>query len=83
MDVRINVRRLFRSLWLSLILPMGIALLLDWQLGFFPWLTIGASVIFIPLATVFVIRAALSEIDQMIQELAPLEPTPNDRHELG
>lgn len=83
MDVRISVRRLVRSLWLSFVLPMGIALLLDWQLHLFPWLTIGASLIFIPLATVFVIRAALSEIDQMIQELAPLEPTPNDQRELG
>lgn len=81
MDVRINIRRLFIRLWLSFIFPMGMALLLDWQIGLFPWVTICASVVFIPLATVFVIRAALSEMDLLIQEVAPLEPTPSNHCE--
>ena len=63
---------------MSLILPMAIVLFADWQIAMFPWLTIGASMIFIPLATVIVIRAALSELDLLIAEVAPFESNPND-----
>ena len=48
-------------------------MIIDVQLGWFPWVTIVASVILIPLATVVVIRVALSEMDQMIRELAPFD----------
>jgi len=78
MDVRINLRRLLLNLWFSFILPVSLALLIDWQAQLFPWLTIGAAVIFIPLSTIFVIRAALSEMDQLIQEVAPVEPIQNE-----
>ena len=61
---------------------MGIAILLDYQLGLLPWVTIVASTIFIPLATVLVIRAALSEMDLLIQEIAPLESAPNSQREI-
>jgi len=62
---------------------MGVTIFVDWQLGMLPWLTICASIVFIPLSTVFVIRAALSEMDLLIQEIAPLEPTPNNHCEHG
>ena len=74
MTVRINVRRLALSVVFSLLLPVLLAILIDWQLGFFPWLTIGASLIFIPLSTFIVIRAALAEMDQLIQTVAPSQP---------
>ena len=74
MMVRINVRRLALSVLFSLLLPVLLAILVDWQLGFFPWLTIGSSLIFIPLSTFIVIRAALAEMDQLIQTVAPSQP---------
>ncbi len=78
MTVRINVRRLASSVVFSLWLPVGLAILFDWQLGFFPWLTIGASIIFIPLSTFIVIRAALAEMDQLIQTVAPSQPAASE-----
>lgn len=78
MTVRINVRRLLRSLITSFLLPLTLAILIDLQFGWFPLVTIGATVIFIPLATVIVTRAALSEMDQIIQKLAPLDLEPRE-----
>lgn len=78
MTVRINIRRLAVSVLLSFLLPVTSAMLVDWQLGLFPWLTIGASIIFIPLSTFIVIRAALAEMDQLIQEVAPLPQAANE-----
>lgn len=78
MTVRINVRRLLRSLITSFLLPLTLAILIDLQFGWFPFVTIGATVIFIPLATVIVTRAALSEMDQLIQKLAPLDLEPRE-----
>lgn len=72
--VRINVRRLTGVLLASLLLPFGAAILLDLSLGWMPLLTIGATVIFIPLSTVLVIRATLAELDVVINRVAPLEP---------
>lgn len=71
---RINIRRLSIGLLLSLVLPLSIAILADLNLGLAPFLTIGASIIFIPLASVIVIRATLSEFDRVIQAVAPFEP---------
>lgn len=78
MTVRINVQRLLRSLITSFLLPLTLAILIDLQFGWFPLVTIGATVIFIPLATVIVTRAALSEMDQLIQKLAPLDLEPRE-----
>ena len=78
MTVRINVRRLLRSLITSFLLPLTLAILIDLQFGWFPLVTIGATVIFIPLAAVIVTRAALSEMDQIIQKLAPLDLEPRE-----
>jgi hypothetical protein len=72
--VRINVRRLALYLVTTLLLPMSCALLLDLSLGWMPWLTIGATVIFVPLSTVIVIRATLAELDLVIESVAPLVP---------
>lgn len=71
MTVRINIRRLLRSLITSLIAPMVLAVFIDMQIGWFPLITIGATVIFIPLSTIVVVRAALAEMEQLIQKVAP------------
>lgn len=72
MTVRINIQRLLRSVVTTFVLPMALAMWADWQLALFPLVTIGATVIFMPLATVIVIRAALAEMDQLIQKVAPI-----------
>ncbi len=78
MAVRINVQKLLSRFVFSLVLPMVLAILIDLQGGWFPWVTIVAIVLFIPLSTVVVIRTALSEMDQLIQQVAPLEPVDGD-----
>ncbi|MBX3011490.1 MAG: hypothetical protein KF832_08270 [Caldilineaceae bacterium] len=73
MTVRINIQRLLRSLLVSFIFPLTGVILIDLQFGWFPLVTSGAMVIFVPLATYVVTRAALSEMAQVIQKVAPLE----------
>lgn len=72
--VRIDVRRLAKALLFTLVLPLSLAIVLDLSLDTMPVATIAASVVCIPLASVFVIRAALSELDKVIQAVAPPEP---------
>ena len=72
--VRINVRRLLILLLGSLVLPLAGIVALDLLVGSMPWLTIGGSLIFIPLSTVLITRATLAELDMVIEKLAPIEP---------
>jgi len=69
----INVRRLAMNVLVSLVLPLTILILVDFALGWTPLLTIVASVIFIPLSSIIVIHATLSELDRVIQAVAPVE----------
>lgn len=62
------------GLLLTLILPVSVAILSDWWLATSPFLTMAASLICIPLATVVVIRMALKELDRVIAEVAPPDP---------
>ena len=75
--VFIDVRRLVQTLILSLFLPMSIALSIDIFYGYMPFCTIFAVTVFIPLSTVIVIRTILSQMDSMIQEIAPLNMQEN------
>ena len=76
---RIHIGRLAMSVLLSLILPMLVVIWVDYNLGLVPWLTIVASLILIPLASVIVIRTTLAEFDRVIELVAPPEPeTPPD-----
>ncbi|MEZ4861854.1 MAG: hypothetical protein R3C14_11115 [Caldilineaceae bacterium] len=63
---------------LSLIAPVICAVVLDLYFNWLPMLTIGAAVLFIPLSTFVVIRAALSEMDQLIEKIAPHEVDAGD-----
>ena len=73
MTTRINIQRLLRSVLTSLVLPLTLAVLIDMQFGWFPFVTIGATVLIIPLSTFLVTRIALSEIEQVILNVAPPE----------
>jgi hypothetical protein len=78
--VRINVRRLATLVFASLIVPMAIALLLDFGLGSTPLFTICATVIFVPLSSLIVVRATLAEFEAVIQAVAPLESDQPELH---
>ena len=65
----------------SLLLPVAVAFAADAALGTTPLLAVVAAVVCIPLATVLVSRAALTEMGKVIQQVAPAEtahdePTP-------
>lgn len=73
MSSHIDGRRLGISLFLTLVLPVGCALFLDFWLNTWPLLVMAVGLICIPLATIVVMRAALTELDRVIEEVAPLE----------
>lgn len=70
-QAHIDLRRLSIGLLLTLILPVGVALLLDVGLATLPLLTMGIALICIPLATIVVLRIALGEMDRVIAAVAP------------
>ena len=70
---RINVRRLAKLLVWGLIVPLTAAFLFDNLTGTAPWATLIVVVLCIPLTTVLVSRAALQEMDRIIQVIAPSE----------
>ncbi len=72
---RIDVRRALKVLVLALVLPVGVAVLLDLTTGLLPILTIVAALICIPLATILVNRTVLAEMDRVIALVAPV-PVP-------
>ncbi|MFO7632644.1 MAG: hypothetical protein R6W76_08905, partial [Caldilinea sp.] len=69
----IDWRRLGLRLLFTLILPVTIAFLFDQWLGTSPFLAMAIGLICIPVATFAVIRMALTELDRVIAEVAPLE----------
>ncbi|HAJ35040.1 MAG TPA: hypothetical protein DCL15_05045 [Chloroflexi bacterium] len=70
-QAHVNWRQLTIRLLLTLIAPVGFALLLDWWLATLPLITMVIGLICIPLATAVVVRTALSELDRVIAEVAP------------
>lgn len=71
-SARIDLGRLSRWLFLTLILPMSLAMAFDFILNLQPFLTILAIVIVIPLATFFVVRVVIDEFDQVLRTIAPV-----------
>lgn len=69
---RINLRLLTRLFFLVLVLPCTAALAVDLLVGTLPFVTIAAIVIFFPAAAIVISRTALSELDRVIAEVAPL-----------
>jgi len=70
--MRINIQRLVTSILISLVLPLTVAFLVDYSFGWTPLTMIGASLIFIPLSTILVVRATLDELDKVIRAVAPV-----------
>ena len=71
-SARINLGRLFRWLFLTLILPMSLAIAFDFLLNLQPFLTILATVIVIPSATFLVVRTVIDELNQVLRTIAPV-----------
>ena len=79
---RIASRRLLSRLLWALLLPVAAAFAADAVLGTRPLLAVAAAIVCIPLATVLVSRTALTELNKVIQQVAPAdaaddEPTPD------
>ena len=72
-SARINLGRLFRWLFLTLILPMSLAIALDYLLNLQPFITILAIIIVIPLATFLVVRVIIEELNRVLRLNAPEE----------
>lgn len=73
-QIGIDWRRLTKWLMLTLIVPVLVAITFDLLIGTLPILTLVASLISIPVATIFVSRAILSEMDRVLTVLAPEVP---------
>ncbi len=69
---RINLWLLTQYLLLVLVLPCSAAFAADLLLGTLPFITIAAIVIFFPTAAIVISRTALSELDRVYDEVAPL-----------
>jgi hypothetical protein len=77
-QAHLDWRQLITGLLLTLIAPVGFALLLDWWLTTLPLITMIVGLICIPLATVVVVRTALSELDRVIAAVAPDDQVVDD-----
>lgn len=73
-QAHIDWRRLTIRLVSTLIAPITLALILDWWLMTLPLTTMVVGLICIPLATIVVVRMALTELDRVIAEVAPPDP---------
>ena len=71
--VRIRTARLMKPLLWGLIIPLSCAFALDRFLGIAPWVTLFAIVVCIPLTSVMVGKAALTELNAVIAVVAPEE----------
>lgn len=72
---------MIKSMLLWMIIPLVTSILIDILFGLLPWVTISASAIVIPLASVMVTRTALSEFDKVIQIVAPDDVDEDDSTE--
>lgn len=80
---RIASRRLLSRLLWALLLPVAAAFAADAALDTAPLLAVVATVVCIPLATLLVSRAALVELNKVIQQVAPAEVAPGEPAETG
>ncbi len=72
----VRIAPLVQRLLFALVVPVTAAFLLDRALGLSPWLTIGAVLLCIPLASLLVSKSALRDMDRLIAVVAPPEPAP-------
>ncbi len=76
---RVDVRRLLKVLLLSMLLPLGAMIVLDYFVGTWPFLTIISLAVILPIGTLLTSRAALTEMNKVIAEVAPPDDDDVDR----
>ena len=76
---RVDVRRLLKVLLLSMLLPLGAMTVLDYFVGTWPFLTIISLAVILPIGTLLTSRAALTEMNRVIAEVAPPDDDDVDR----
>ncbi len=72
-NLRLDIGRLSKLFLFWALLPLSIGIALDIATGLLPFITIVTGIIFIPLASLFMTRATLSEFDRIIEQIAPEE----------
>ena len=68
---RVDVQRLLKVLFLSMVLTLSVVILIDYFVGTWPFLTIISLALILPIGTLFGSRAALAEMNKVIAEVAP------------
>ncbi len=76
--LRIDVKGLTLRLLLSLVVPVGVALVLDLLVGTWPWMTLATALVCIPLATVIVGNATLRDFERVVAQVAPYDVPAED-----
>ena len=76
--MRIRTERLVKPLLWGLIIPICCAFVVDHLLGIAPWATLCAIVVCIPLTSVMVGKAALTELNAVIAVVAPEDVVSSD-----
>jgi hypothetical protein len=82
-EPRVDIYRLLRILLLAGIVPLVFLVALDLASGLWPILTLFGAVIFLPLGSYLVGRAALDEMNRVIEEVAPLVEESSDKRSDG
>ena len=72
-EPRVDIRRLLRVLLFAGIVPLIFLIWIDLASGYWPIFTLAGIAIFLPLGSFLVGRAALDEMNKVIDEVAPLE----------
>jgi hypothetical protein len=71
---------LLKRLGLTLLLPVGLALLADLLMGTLPWITLAVSLLAIPLASLVVGKAVLRDFERVLAVVAPEPVAATDEH---
>ena len=71
-EPRVDIRRLLRVLLIAGIMPLTFLIWIDLASGYWPIFTLAGIAIFLPLGSFLVGRAALDEMNKVIEQVAPL-----------
>ncbi len=73
--IRVNVGRMTLVLLVTLIMPLIIGVCLDLLIESTPWITVGMSILSLPISAFFVVRQGKYEMERVIEAVAP-DPGP-------
>ena len=68
---RIDIWRLGKRVLVALVIPCTLAIAIDAVAGTWPWITLAVASLAFPIAGFVVMRAAVQEMQKVIQEIAP------------